>query len=143
MNKILVANGLLLISLMGFQQWYGAHAHLACFSPWEGLGLIFALISLIIPFSAFLLGKIEKRSTKREVLALIAFNPIFFSILAFSYQQLTYEWSLSKIAGPQVICKADRSEGCGFYGGFFPILLVPAAINEVWTKATSGSENRS
>lgn len=110
-NRILIANGLLLLVFMGFHQWVEI-----CNNPWIlshsfyidpsresvlGLGL-----ALLWPLTLILLGKHKQPSVRKVITSLLILNPILFCLIPYAYQRLPHEgerWDLSYIAGPQMV----------------------------------------
>lgn len=117
MNAILITNGLLLLILMGFQQWYCARFSPGFFNPWEGLAGAFALVSLIIPTIAFFKSRLPARAKKTVIVSLLAFNPIVFSLISYNHQLLAPDWSWGQLAGPRIIMVHGPGQSDGIYGG--------------------------
>jgi hypothetical protein len=139
MNGILILNGVLLLAILGFQQWCGAHRLIEDFRLFEGVGLAYSAVSLTIPLIVFIKGKTEKISRKREIIALLIFNPLMFCVIPHRYQQINYQWSISKIVGPQLI-QTWKTDEPVFVGGFFPILEVPTAVTELYHRHIAKDE---
>lgn len=102
MNKILLLNGFLLLTCIGTDMF------LTC---WQGGAYqlrpngcaTFATVSLLIPLLAYVHSRRKGKNNRKEIIALLVFNPLMFSFIAWTQQVLPHEWSLSELAGRRTI----------------------------------------
>lgn len=126
MNKILIANGLLLLACAGLQQFnicnhdsLDSTTGLLVASPIgrEEQVYIYLAASLIAPLAVLLKPNGKKGWLKKEFAALLVFNPILFFLFGHCNEQLKHEWTLSELAGPRTVMLAGPGYGYGHYNG--------------------------
>lgn len=122
MNKILIANGLLLLSLMGLQQfWICTQCGAPHISETE-VASIFVCVSLLIPALLFINQRLNKKPLKAEIVSLMLINPVLFGFVGHSYAMLPYDWSWGNLAGPNRV-DITQYRAPGIYCGLGTVAL--------------------
>jgi hypothetical protein len=119
MNKLFIGNGILLMVLMGFQQWFTCYTGFSRGVSVDLFGekiflevlqveivkrltFVFAAIALVSPFIMIRWKRLSSQ-TKTEKVAVFGFAPLFFFSMGWCGESLPHSWSISELAGPRTI----------------------------------------
>jgi hypothetical protein len=125
MDKMLLGNGFFLLGCMGYQQWlicYSSNNSSKVFDVFGKavyeelllsqivgfLPIIFAVLSLALPFYMIRIKQISLRNNREKAVAL-SITPFLFFFITHQCDCLPHSWSIAELAGPRIILNANFS----------------------------------